>query len=233
MTRKCVLGRRRAVSEIIGTLMILSITVVGAVLISNAMKDVVLPSNSGSSVTDVSPDSIQLIGYDTRDSINLSDVSALNNKFNQLLLTDGATETNKLPSQNGTEFIVLHLRNLSTNSVFLHSVTINNEGHSWDTVAAGQVLDPGNLSLLSGGTISGEVPSDGKFSIIPLQNGTGPSILQKASNEFLADQEVRVIVKLSGNIPQDLGMWDALRIMVNYGGSQPVEFIVLTGDAKW
>lgn len=232
MTRKCVIGRRRAVSETIATLLILAITVVGAVFISNVMKDVIFPSNPESSVSDVRPESLQLIGYDTRDSFNLADVSALNNEFNQLLLTNGANETNKLPSQGGTEFIVLHLRNLSTNSVFLQTVSINNEGHAWDTVAAGQVLDPDNPGLMAGGVINGEVPSDGKFSNIPLQNGTGP-IVQKATNEIAPDEEIRVIVKLSGNIPQDLGMWDSLRIMVNYGGPQPTEFIVLTGDAKW
>lgn len=50
---------------------------------------------------------------------------------------------------------------------------------------------------------------------------------------MVGDDEVRVIVKLSGNIPQDIEMWDSLRISVNYGGVQPAEYIVLSGDAKW
>ncbi|KKL09671.1 hypothetical protein LCGC14_2563520, partial [marine sediment metagenome] len=145
-----------------------------------------------------------------------------------LLLTTGATQTDKIPSQGGTEIIVLHLRNTSINSVFLHNVFINNQGHTWDTVAAGQDLDPTQT-----GTINGELPRDGKFSIIPITNGTGPMITQLATNEVVGDVEVRVIVKLSGNIPQDIGMWDSLRILVNYGGTEPAEFIVLSGDAKW
>ncbi len=228
MNGKLNFRKRRAVSEIIATLMILAVTVAGAVFISNAMQGFMFPYDSGNSVTEVRPESVSLFGYDTRDSTNLSDVTGLDNKFNQLLLTNGATEVNKIPSQDGTEFIVLHLRNLSTNSIFLHNVLINNEGHSWDTIAAGQVLDPTFT-----GANTGQFHSDGKFSIIPMYNGTGPTITQIATNEVLGDGEVRVIIKLSGNIPQDIEMWDTLRILVNYGGVQPAEYIVLSGDAKW
>ena len=231
MICKLTFRKRRAVSEIIGTMMILVITVVGAVFISNAMQGFIFPAGSGESATEVRPESVSLFGYDTRDSTNLSDVTGLNNQFdlsNPLLLTVGATAVDKIPSQGGTEFIVLHLRNLSTNSIFLHNVLINNVGHSWDTNAATQVLVP----TFTGAT-TGQFPADGKFSIIPMYNGTGPTITQVSTNEMVGDKEVRVIIKLSGNIPQDIEMWDSLRIVVNYGGAQPAEYIVLSGDAKW
>jgi len=221
------LRKRRGVSETIGTILIIAVTVAGAVLISNVMQNMALPSSSGADISSVRPESLQLIGYDTRDSTDLSDVTGLDNVFNQLLNTTTPI-VNKIPSQEGTEFIVLHLRNTSINSVFLHNIMINNEGHTWDTVAAGQVLDPTFT-----GVTTGQFPADGKFSIIPITNGTGPTITQLATNEVIGDVEVRVIVKLSGNIPQDIGMWDSLRILVNYGGTQPAEFIVLSGDAKW
>jgi len=233
MNGKLNFRQRRAVSEIIGTIMILGVTVAGAVFISNAMQSFTLPANTAAaSVTEVRPESVSLIGYDTRDSTNLSDVTGLNNGFlppnPPLLLTVGATAVDKIPSQGGTEFIVLHLRNLSTNSIFLHNVLINNVGHSWDTDTATKVLDP-----TFPGTTNGQFPADGKFSIIPMYNGTGPTITQVGTNEMVGDKEVRVIIKLSGNIPQDIEMWDSLRIVVNYGGAQPVEYIVLSGDAKW
>lgn len=228
MNRYLRLGKKRGVSETIGTMLIIAVTVAGAVLISNVMQNMALPFSSGADTSSVRPESLRLIGYDTRDSVNLSDVSNLNNDFNQLLLTTGATAAEKIPSQGGTEFIVLHLRNTSINSVFLHNVFINNQGHTWDTVAAGQVLDPTFT-----GVTTGQFPADGKFSIIPITNGTGPTITQLATNEVVGDVEVRLIVKLSGNIPQDIGMWDSLRILVNYGGTEPAEFIVLSGDAKW
>ncbi len=233
MNGKLNFRKRRAVSEIIATLMILAVTVAGAVFISNAMQSFSLPANTAAaSVTEVRPESVSLIGYDTRDSTNLSDVTGLNNQFdlsNPLLHTVGATAVDEIPSQGGTEFIVLHLRNLSTNSIFLHNVLINNVGHSWDTDTATKVLVPTHTGALD----DGQFPADGKFSIIPIYNGTGPTITQVGTNEMVGDKEVRVIIKLSGNIPQDIEMWDSLRIVVNYGGAQPAEYIVLSGDAKW
>jgi len=126
MNGKLNFRKRRAVSEIIATLMILAVTVAGAVFISNAMQGFMFPYDSGKSVTEVRPESVSLFGYDTRDSTNLSDVTGLDNQFNQFLNTTGATAVDEIPSQGGTEFIVLHLRNLSTNSIFLHNVLINN-----------------------------------------------------------------------------------------------------------
>ncbi len=227
MNRYLRLGKRRGVSETIGTILIIAVTVAGAVLISNVMQNMALPFSSGADTSSVRPESLRLMGYDTRDSTDLSDVTGLDNVFNQLLNTTTPI-VDKIPAQEGTEFIVIHLRNTSINSVFLHNIMINNEGHTWDTVAAGQVLNPTFT-----GITTGQFPQDGKFSIIPITNGTGPTITQLGTNEVIGDVEVRVIVKLSGNIPQDIGMWDSLRILVNYGGTQPAEFIVLSGDAKW
>ncbi len=231
MNGKLNFRKRRAVSEIIATLLILGVTVAGAVLITNAMESFTLPSSSRGTASEVHPESVSLIGYDTRDSTNLSGVTGLDNKYtesNPSLVTVGAIEVDKIPSQDGTEFIVLHLRNLSTNSIFLHNVLINNVKHSWDTDAATQVLDP-----TFPGVTTGQFPADGKFSIIPIYNGAGPPITQLGTNEMVGEEEVRVIVKLSGNILQDIEMWDAVRIQVNYGGVQPAEYIILSGDAKW
>jgi flagellin-like protein len=231
MNGKLNFRKRRAVSEIIATLLILGVTVAGAVLITNAMDSLTLPSSSRGTASEVHPESVSLIGYDTRDSTNLSGVTGLDNNYtesNPSLVTVSAIEVDKIPSQDGTEFIVLHLRNLSTNSIFLHNVLINNVKHSWDTDAATQVLDPTFT-----GVTTGQFPADGKFSIIPIYNGAGPPITQLGTNEMVGDEEVRVIVKLSGNILQDIEMWDAVRIQVNYGGVQPTEYIILSGDAKW
>jgi len=231
MNGKLNFRKRRAVSEIIATLLILGVTVAGAVLITNAMESFTLPSSSRGTASEVHPESVSLIGYDTRDSTNLSGVTGLDNNYtesNPSLVTVSAIEVDKIPSQDGTEFIVLHLRNLSTNSIFLHNVLINNVKHSWDTDAATKVLDPTFT-----GVTNGQFPADGKFSIIPIYNGAGPPITQLGTNEMVGDEEVRVIVKLSGNILQDIEMWDAVRIQVNYGGVQPAKYIILSGDAKW
>lgn len=223
--------KRRAVSQVIGTMLVLAVTVAGAVFISNAAHDVFFTGVDQTPATEARVDSIILSGYDTRDSSSLTDIPTLDNQFNQLLCTSGGnpqytiTVPNNIPSNGGTEFIVLKIRNMNINSVFLHSVLINNVGHTWDSNTATNDLD---ASIT--GTAGTTYPEAGKFSILTLSN---TNLEQRASNELRGDQEVRLVIKLSDQIPQDIGMWDSLRILVNFGGSQPAEFIVLSGDAKW
>jgi len=222
--------KRRAVSQIIGTLLILAITVAGAVFLSNFMstKFIAVDQNP---VAEARIDSIRLTSYDTRDSVKLTDVPDLNNTFNQMLCTKGVSggctiiAANNLPINGGTEFIVLQIRNMNLDSVFIHNILINNVGHTWDEFAVG------DLVLTNDVGIGGNYPRAGTFSIIPVENDA--PIMQLATNEIPGDGEVRLVIKLSDNIPQDIGMWSSLRVLVNFGGSQPAEFIILSGDAKW
>ena len=231
--------KRRAVSEIIGTMMILAGTVAGAVFLSNMMSDEFFAKDQ-TPVADVRIDSLRLTSYDSRDSVKLTSVPNLNNTFNQLLCVGNhppdcqVTSPNNLPSDvvnpaqtdQGTEFIVLQVRNMNVNSVFLHNILINNEGHIWDEQTANQ-----DLILTANDVGNGDYPLAGKFSIIPLSNKL--PIKQLATNQIQGDAEVRLVIKLSENIPQDIGMWSSLRVLVNYGGPQPAEFIILSGDSKW
>jgi hypothetical protein len=227
--------KRRAVTEIVGTMMILVVTVAGAVILSNLLSDQFFAIDQHPT-TETRLDSIRLTSYDTRDSVELTNVPNLSNTFNQLLCTASCAITadpNNLPSDivnpdpadQGTEFIVLQIRNMNINSVLIQNVLINNVGHTWDNTAVGVLNLEDNLGL------GGNYPRAGTFSIIPVQNDS--PIQQLATNEIPGDGEVRLVVKLSDSIPQDIGMWSSLRILVNFGGSQPAEFIILSGDAKW
>jgi len=233
--------KRRAVSEVIGTMMILAGTVAGAVILSNMMSDQFFAADQ-TPVAEVRIDSLRLTGYDSRDSVKLTSVPNLNNTFNQFLCTGSGSigssglycstlsDPDNLPSSvvnfdpdnQGTDFIVLQVRNMNVDSVFLHNILINNEGHIWDDQTANQ-----DLILTANDVGNGDYPLAGKFSIIPLSNIL--PIKQRATNEILGDAEVRLVIKLSENIPQDIGMWNSLRVLVNYGGPQPAEFIILIG----
>ena len=222
--------KRRAVSQIIGTMLILAITVAGAVFLSNLMSNEFFAVDQHP-VAEARIDSIRLTSYDTRDSVELTNVPDLNNTFNQMLCTNGDSDqctignADNLPSNDGTEFIVLQIRNMNLNSVFIHNILINNVGHTWDDLAVG------NLVLTNDLGSGGNYPRAGTFSIIPVENDA--PIKQLATNEIPGDGEVRLVIKLSDEIPQDIGMWSSLRVLVNFGGSQPAEFIILSGDAKW
>jgi hypothetical protein len=154
------------------------------------------------------------------------------NEFNQMLCTQGDSTNctignpNDIPSLGGTDFIVLKIRNMNVDSVFLQNILVNNVGHKWDEGTSN--IDVDALT----GNAGTDYPKAGFFSIIPTKEKLNP-LKQKATNELLGDEEVRVIIKLSNNIKQDIKMWDSVRIHVNFGGSQPADFLLLSGDAKW
>lgn len=230
---KITFRKRRAVSETIATMLLLTITVLGAVMISGFVTEGFFQGvDQNPSGVEASSDSIQLTGYDTRDSNALINVVSLDNNFNQLLCAKGndvgcpISVANVIPSDDGTEFIALQLRNMNPNSVFLRNIQINNELHEWDIGTASTLFDASPIGV-AGTTF----PRDGFFSIIPSPDRPNSEI-HFSSEEVRGNEEVRVIIKLTENL-SDIKMWDSMLIVVNFGASQPAEFIVSSGDAKW
>jgi len=231
---KIIFGKRRAVSETIGTMLLLVITVAGAVMLSNFLQDGFFGVNQNPSGVQASSNSIQLTGFDTRDSDTLINVANLDNEFNQLLCAKGndakctmSGTADDIPSAiGGTEFIALQLRNMNTDSVFLRNIQVNNELHEWDGGTAGIKLEA--VSNLDAGT---KYPRAGYFSIIPSPDRPNSDI-QFASQEVQGNEEIRIIIKLDEDL-SDIKMWDSMLIVVNFDGPQPAKFIVSSGDAKW
>lgn len=217
----------RGVSEVITTLLILAMTLVGALFLSIIMSDSDL-TNVGKTVSDIPPNSIKLTGYDTRDSVNLSNIIQLDNNFDQELCTDScALYEDNIPlsvSNEGTHFIVLKIKNTYTKPVFIHNVQINNVLHSWDPNTSGKLLET------SVDDFTGKYPLGGQFSIIPESDSV--QLLQQSTNQLLPDQEVRLVIKLSGDIAPDILVWRPLQIHINFGANQPAEFIILSGDTR-
>ncbi len=218
-------------------MLLLVITVVGAVIISNFLQDGFFQGvNQNASGVDSSADLIQLTGFDTRDSEKLINVFSLDNKFNEMLCAEGnilgpcpIPVPNNIPTDPvnpGTEFIALQLRNMNTDSVFLRNIQVNNVLHEWDDGTASTLFD-----ATSSAFAGDKYPRAGYFSIIPSPDRLN-SEKQFASIEVQGNEEFRVIIKLSEDL-SDIKMWDAMLIVVNFGGSQPAEFILSSGDAKW
>src|SRR3990172_10192313 len=181
--------KRKAVAETIGTLLILAITVAGAVLVANFVRDGFFTVSQNFCGLDARVDSIQLTGYDTRDSNSdtLIGIPTLLNDFNEMLCTQGdsvqCTVTlltfNNIPSASGTEFIVLKLHNMNVNSIFLQGISINNIKHNWRRIL-GIVFFIVSVTGIPGITY----PLAGTFSIIPTAEKKNPEI-QKTTNEIL------------------------------------------------
>ncbi len=223
-------SRRRGVSVVISTLLVLAITIVGAMSISNLMSNSLLTTVNQVPKDIIVANSVLLVGYDTRDSEDLSDIGHLENKFDNMLCTvscAGASPT-AIPKNGGTDYIVLQLWNKNAVDIPIRNIQVNGVIHTWDLQTRNQLFD-GKGSYPS-------YPAAGMFSIIHHSNvGT---LTQFGSQTVAGDQEVRLVIKLSplvkGDlVSEDIGLGEPLLILVKIGDiMNPAEFVILSGDTK-
>lgn len=220
--------KRRAVSEVISTLLVLVITMVGAVFVSTMLQDTMGTAMDQTPDVDIFPNSVLLSGYDTRDSSGLSEITLLNNNFDQVLCTVTCQpNADNIPTSlfgNGTEFIIVQIRNENIESIYLQNIIVNNVDHIWDSQTSGKQLD------LTFDDYSGNYPLNGKFSIIPSTNSV--SLIQRDTYEIAGGEEVRILIKLSGLITPDLSISKPIKLNLNVGAKEPTEFFILAGDTR-
>lgn len=220
---RLILSKRRGISEIIGTLMLLAITTIGSFFLANLVQGSGFGSVDPSATQPVSPVySIRLTGYDTRDSANLSGISSLDNKFDQRLCTKScAGFANNVPNTSGTDFITVQIKNISTTPVYIKNLQINGVTHILDEQTAGKSFDAGTDDF------SGKYPMNGKFSIV-----SSGGLVQKSDNQLSDDEEVTLIVKLSKDISSDISLSKPIQVLVNFGSVRSAEFVILSGETR-
>jgi len=227
MTR--LIRKKRGVSVVISTLLVLAITIVGAMSISNLMSNSLLTTVNDTPKNIIMANSMLLVGYDTRDGKDLSNVVMFSNEFDNMLCTvscAGASST-ALPENSGTEFIVLQLWNKNSIDVPIRNVQVNGIIHTWDLQTRNQLFD--------GQGVHPAYPEAGKFSIIHHSNAG--TLIQNGTEIMAGDIEKRIIIKLSpdviGDLPsQDIGLGEPLQILVKIGDELPAEYVILSGDTK-
>jgi len=226
MTR--LIRKKRGVSVVISTLLVLAITIVGAMSVSNLMSNSLLTTVNDTPKQIIMANSMLLVGYDTRDGKDLSNVAMFSNEFDNMLCTVScAGDSKALPSAGGTDFIVLQLWNKNTVDVPIRNIQVNGVIHTWDLQARNQNLD--------GTGVHPAFPEAGKFSIIHHSNAG--TLIQNGTEIMTGDIEKRIIIKLSpdviGDLPsQDIGLGEPLRILVKIGDELPAEYVILSGDTK-
>lgn len=228
--RKCPgLKNRRAVTDIISTMMLMAVTVSGASTLTYFVNDAFVSGNLGTvSTLDSSSLNVLLLAYDTRDSSSLLQLLDVDNENSVNRFLCGQTcsvATNAIPGNGGTEFLVLQIQNNALNSVFLETVTINNIAHSWDSTTAGIALDASVNDL---GSANRNYPSDGMFSILDVVDSAP---VQNSSIEIPNGKSVNLLVKLGPDVP-DIELFTGIHVLLNIGGMHPVEFLIESGDAR-
>jgi len=221
------LKKRRAVVDIISTMLLMGITVTGATTLTYFVNDGFVSGNlSAASSLDSSPQNVSLVAYDTRDSSSLLKLADIDNEIliNSFLCGVTCSVTpNSIPESGGTEFIVMQIQNNGINSIFLEDISINNVVHPWDSTTSGVQLD---ASTNDGAT--GKYPIDGMFSILPV--GSTP-IIQNENYQIQSGQTVNLLIKL-GPDDSDILLNTGIRILLDTGGMQPIEFMLVSGDAR-
>jgi len=224
-------SKRRGVSVVISTLLVLAITIVGAVSISNLMSTSALTTVNQAPKDIIMANSMLLVRYVTRDGLTLSDITGptgLDNKPDGMLCTAScAGFPTAPPSGGGTDFIVLQLWNKNTVEVPIRNIQVNGIKHTWDLQARNQNLD--------GAGVHPAFPEEGKFSIIHHSNSG--LLIQNGTETMAGDKEKRIVIKLSsdviGDLPsQDIGLGEPLQILIKIGDEFPAEFVILSGDTK-
>ncbi len=218
------LCKRRGVADIISTMLLMGLTVTGATTLTYFVNDSFVTGNlSTVSSLNTATKSVQLLAYDTRDSTTLLQLSNLDNELDQKLCGVSCTVdfSEKIPSNGGSEFIMIKIKNTGINSIFLENIQLNNVLHTWDSQTSGATLN--TLQDLSSG---GNYPNDGKFSILSIS-----SIVQSVNNEIQSGKTVNLLIKL-GPGDQDISLNKGIRVLLNIGSIDPVEFLIESGNAR-
>jgi len=220
--------KRRAVSDIIATLLMIVITVVGGIAVLNFVQTTDIIQSTETISSEEAAISVKITGYDTRDSGDLSGILSLDNNLDQKLCTASCISTqNDIPSASGTEFIVLNIRNDGAGSAYLGSIFVNNVLHTWDSATGaggGVTLDA------SSDPSGGSSPRDGQYSIIPTSN-TLP-ITQEINTELKVGNDRRIVIKLSSSIASDIDLSSAIRIIIDAGRADPFNFVISAGSTQ-
>ncbi len=227
------LNNRRGVADIISTMLLMGLTVGGATTLTYFVNDGFISGNlSAASSLDPSSRNVSLLAYDTRDSLSLLMLADVDNDIDVIVDALGnpilcgvtcSVSPNAIPENGGTEFIVMQIQNNGIDTIFVEDISINNVVHSWDSSTSGVQLDASTNDL-----VGGKYPADGMFSILPV--GSIP-IIQNENYQIQSGQTVNLLIKLGPN-DSDILLNTGIRVLLDTGGIHPIEFLLISGDAR-
>jgi len=217
--------KRRGVAEVISSLLLVVITVVGAVILTSFIDEsFVSGSQTVISGTETTIKTIKLRAFDTRDGIGLMGYDDLDNKIANLKLCRSSCPTaNTHPNFDGSEFLVIQIENQGAHTIFLSNVYLDNVDHVWDSDTATKTLDPDSAT-----SSGGKYPSDGKFSVL---SSDISDLSQRKDNQIQSGETVNLLIKLDTTNP-DIDLSKTMRVQLNIGASNLAEFLIESGGSQ-
>jgi len=222
-------SKRRGVAEVISTLLLVVITVIGAVILTSFIDEsFVAGSQSVISGKDTTIKTIKLVAYDTRDGTDLMGNTSLDNNHlsnPKLCRASCNLDSNTNPDNGGSEFLVIQIENRSVEPVFLKNLYLDNVNHEFDQLTVNVDLDGSSLT-----STGGVYPEDGKFSILPEDMTVTPTQLD---NQINGGSTVNILVKLDSDLATpDIELSKTMRVQLNIGDNSLAEFLIETGDTR-
>lgn len=197
--------KRRAISDIIAVLLLLAITVAGAVLVAAFFQgnNIFRPdaTNTGAQTA-----SLKITGYDTRDGELISGIATFDNTLDDTLTS-------------GSEFIVINVENKGISKLVLQGVEINGIDHPWDDLTSGDLPPTYPVAGKFGMILISDTPPGGPFTLL-------------STNEIQRNGEVRLVIKLSADIDPDIQLNEPIRIKFNTNLLDTSETIITSGGVR-
>jgi flagellin-like protein len=218
--------KRRGVAEVISTLLLVAITVAGAVVLTSFIDEsFVSGSLAVTSGTDTTIKTIRLLAYDTRNGEELmgSVDYSLDNTNTQVAnkLCRSSCVANTIPSDDGSNFMLIQIENRGINPIFVKNVVLDGVDHTWDSTTVDTPLN------FVAGPPSGNYPLDGQFSVLP----SDTTDTTQGTREIAGGQAVNLLVKLDTTNP-DIELSKTVRAQINIGENALADFLIETGDAR-
>jgi len=198
-------SKKRAVSDIIVTLLLIAITIVGGVFAFSIFNPagVTQTVNPTFEQHDVNNRSVKIIGFDTRDGNNLGKLGLSGNGI-------ANTFDGKLV---GEEYIIIRVLNPNANTVYIDKVNVNEILHEID-------IDTDN-------TIAADSVEIGKFKLVQPNN---LKILEPPGL-VLDGTEAIIVIKLDTTVP-DILLTSTMRILIGSPNFDAQEFLIPAGSTR-
>ena len=195
-------SKNKAVSEVISTMLLIVITIVGGVTAFAIFNTALLtqPGDPEFESGAITNRAVKLMGFDTRDGQNLLNIALVDNS----LPASASALT-------GGEFIVLKVRNINPNPVIIDIVNVNEASH---------VIDPTPPTTLS--AVS-DLPDEGEFNVVLLDSLTflKPVIIPSG-------QDASIIISLEDELA-DITLTESIRILIGSPDFDSLQFLIPAG----
>jgi len=195
---------KRGSAEVIGTMILLGVTVVGGLLVWTLFQgnETLMFSIAEPELSPIVIAHLQITGYDTRDAASLYEITNLDNGSGGpsfLCTTCGATN----------ELIILKIRSDNDEAVTIRSIEINDVEHVFDSNHTGG----GSPDFVTAHGSGGTLPESGEFIIISGFGNVG--LIQEAGSALPISSEKRIVIRLDTTITPDIPLNSQIRVIIN------------------